>query len=65
MITRQGHIVKSVKDTKKVALMFGGLDIIYTDRHVVLDIIKEGARSGSSLPDEGRGGPLRRVCVMA
>ena len=23
---------KYVKDTKKVALMFGGLDIIYTDR---------------------------------
>ena len=32
MITRRGHIVKYVKDTKKVALMFGGLDIIYTYR---------------------------------
>ena len=31
MISRQGHI-NNVKDTKKVALMFGGLDIIYTDR---------------------------------
>ena len=31
MIPRQGHI-NNVKDTKKVALMFGVLDIICTDR---------------------------------
>ena len=42
MYYRDGHIVKSVKDTKIVALTFGGLDIIYTDRQLVLDI-KEGA----------------------
>ena len=58
--------INNVRDTKIVALMFGGLDIIYTDRqtdrqtdrHIVLDT-KEGARSGSSRTDEVRGESLR------
>ena len=42
MIPRLGHIVNYVNGQRKVGQTYGGLDIIYTDRQLVLDI-KEGA----------------------
>ena len=54
MMNHQDGYENNVKDTRKVALTFGVLDIIYTDRQtdrqtdVVLDVIRKTQRSGSS-----------------
>lgn len=43
-----------INDQQIVGQMFGGLDIIYTDRQLVLNT-KKGARSGSSRTEWGTG----------
>lgn len=42
--------------------MFGGLDIIYTDRHIVLDTIKKGL--GAALPGPMRDGGSRSGALV-
>jgi hypothetical protein len=61
MMTRTPHII-NVKDAKKVTLMFGGLDIIYTARHIVLDTIKKGL--GAALPGPMRDGGSRSGALV-
>ena len=54
MTGRKRHMngrINSVKDTKIVALMFGGLGDFYTDRR---SLKQQGRRSGAALP-----GPMR------
>ena len=55
-----------VKDTKLVALMFGGLGYFYTDRQTDRRSLKQhqGARGGSSRPSIGDGGSRRCVCAF-
>ena len=52
--------INSVKDTKIVALMFGGLGDFYTDRQTDRRSLKQqGRRSGAALPGPMRDGGSR------
>ena len=67
MTGREGHMkgyINSVKDTKIVASMFGGLGDFYTDRQTDRQtdrrsLKQQGRRSGAALPGPMRDGGSR------